>query len=240
MVVTRRTFLPLLLVAVFLTFGTVSVFAKDKDTTSPVNGVSTGSSTNTSNCDPLHPTPTNLVCTFAVNGSYSAMGIGSGTYSGTTTIDYTKYGTAGKDPNGGGACTPVTGSITFTKSPGNTLTTTLAPSSKVCETGAAGSPHHTYLVLTITGGTGQFHGATGTINSTGISTDDPSNARLHHDMATLTGSITLEHGNNGHGCGNDGHENGKGNGGDDNGNDHCGSDHGDGNDDNGGDNEQVT
>jgi hypothetical protein len=60
--------------------------------------------------------------------------------------------------------------------------------------------------------------------------DVAGNPGKHTDSATLSGSITLEHGN-GHGCGNDGHDNGKGNGGDDNGNGHCGSDHGNGGDD---------
>ncbi len=232
-----------MLVAVFLTFGTVSVFAKDKgkekDTTSQVSGTSTGTSTVTN--PPTSPTDPNgcapntgggKVCHFDVSGTFTASPLGTGTYAGKVTLDYHSYTATNR-------CATASGTITFTNTAtGDKLYTMIDPTrSNVCET-ATPTIHSEDLVLIITGGTGQFAGATGTIMSKGTTID--AEPGMHTDSATLTGSITLEHGNNGHGCGNDGHDNGKGNGGDDNGNGHCGSDHGDGHDDNGGDNQQVT
>ena len=232
-----------MLVAVFLTFGTVSVFAKDKgkekDTTSQVSGTSTGTSTVTN--PPTSPTDPNgcapntgggKVCHFDVSGTFTASPLGTDTYAGKVTLDYNQYNTTT-------GCTPATGTITFTNAAGDKVYTTLGSGSQVCETNPPSAVHTENLVLNIMGGTGQFAGATGTIMSKDSTTDVPKNPGKHTDSAMLTGSISFEHGNNGHGCGNDGHDNGKGNGGDDNGNGHCGSDHGDGHDDNGGDNEQV-
>lgn len=228
--VTRRTFLPLLLVAVFLTFGTVSVFAKDKDSTTPVSGSSAGMSQITN--PPTTPTDPNgcapntgggKICHFDVSGTFTASPLGSGTYTGTVTLDYNSYTTASP-------CATATGTITFTNAAGDKVHTMLAPGSKVCETTPPSAVHNETLILKITGGTGQFEDATGTIHSDGTTMDVAGNPGKHTDSATLSGSITLEHGN-GHGCGNDGHDNGKGNGGDDNGNGHCGSDHGNGGDD---------
>lgn len=231
--VTRRTFLPLLLVAVFLTFGTVSVFAKDKDTTSPVSGHSMGTSTVTN--PPSSPTDPNgcapntgggKICKFNVSGTFTAAPLGTGTYTGMVTLDYNQYNQTTR-------CTPATGNITFTNAAGDKVFTTLGSGSQVCETTPPSAVHTEKLVLNITGGTGQFAGATGTIMSNGSTVDVVGNPGQHTDSATLTGSISLEHGNNGHGCGNDGHDNGNGNGGDDNGHGHCGPDHGNGHGDNG-------
>ena len=202
----RRLLAFLAIVATLAMLSATAVSAKDH--TATVNGSSSGTTKNTNGCDPAAPHPTLLLCTFNVHGTYHATGIGSGSYSGKTQVDYAQYGKAGHDPNGGGNCTAVTGKITFKQSEDNTLKTTLAPGSKVCETSTPGV-HHTYLVLTITGGTGRFEGATGAINSNGTSTDDAKTAGLHHDTALLGGNITLHHdggdsGDNGnHGDGGD-------------------------------------
>ncbi len=231
MVVTRRTFLPLVLIAFLLTFGTSSVLAKDKDVTTPVSGSSVGTSTITN--PPLTPTDPNgcapntgggKVCHFDVSGTFTASPLGTGTYTGKVTLDYNTYTTANP-------CAAATGNIMFTNAAGDKVYTTLGPGSKVCETNPPSAVHTENLILKITGGTGRFAGATGTIHSDGMTMDVPGNPGKHTDSATLSGSITLEHGN-GHGCGNDGHNNGHGNGGDDNGNGHCGDDHGEGNGDN--------
>lgn len=234
MVVTRRTFLPLLLIAILLTFGTSSVLAKGKnnDGTSPVNGASMGTSqvTNPATCNPPSQNPNFLVCNFNVTGTYTATTsplAPAGTYSGNVTLDYHSY--TATNP-----CATATGTITFTNAAGDKVYTTLAPGSKVCETNPPSAMHTENLVLKITGGTGQFAGATGTIMSKGSTTD--TGPGMHADSATLTGSITLERGNNDHGCGNDGHNNGHGNDGNDNGDGHCGPDHGNGHGDNGDDN----
>ncbi|MGI8858023.1 MAG: hypothetical protein ACR2JW_19975 [Thermomicrobiales bacterium] len=234
MVVPRRTFLPLLLIALLLTLGTSSVLAKDKDkdATSPVSGASMGASqvTNPTTCNPPSQNPNFLVCNFDVSGTYTAnppLGP-AGTYSGHVTLDYHSYTAANR-------CATASGTITFTNTAtGDKLNTTIDPAhSQVCETG---NPvvHSENLVLKITGGTGAFTGATGTIMSNGSTTDVAGNPGQHTDSATLTGSITLEHGK-GTGCGNDGHNNGHGNGGDDNGHGNCGNDHGDGHGGDGGD-----
>jgi hypothetical protein len=198
----RRLLSLLAIVATLAMLSATTVLAKDHTVT--VNGTSSGTSTvvitpaRTCNPVPTVVNPTDYLCTFAVAGSYTASGIGSGTYHGTTMIDYGNglYGSAGLGP---GPCTPVTGAITFEQSPGNTLTTTLGAGSKVCETSPASTVHNTHLVLDITGGTGKFHGATGTILSDGTSTDDATTAGLHHDQAQLSGHVTLRHGD-----GNDG------------------------------------
>jgi len=238
MVVTRRTFLPLLLIAILLTFGTSSVLAKgkDNDVTSPVNGTSMGTSQVTnppsSATDPNGCAPNTgggKICHFNVSGTFTASPLGTGTYAGMVTLDYNQY-------NATTRCTPATGNITFTNAAGDKVYTTLAPGSQVCETNPPSAVHTENLVLKITGGTGQFAGATGTIMSNGSTVDVVGNPGKHTDSATLTGSITLERGNNGHGCGNDGHNNGHGNDGNDNGDGHCGPDHGNGHGDNGDDN----
>lgn len=241
MIVSRRTLIPLFLIAVLLTFGTASVLAKDtdKDTdgTVPVNGASNGVSQLTN--PPTSPTDPNgcapitggKICKFDVSGTFTASPLGTGTYAGKITLDYSSYTTAHP-------CATATGNITFTTATGDTVTTQLAPGSEVCETTPASSVHTTHFLLNITGGTGQFTDATGTITSNGTTTDTttPSTGKSV-DSSTLTGSISLENGTNGHGCGNDGHNNGKGNDGKDNGFGHCAPHHdnGQGNDDNGGD-----
>lgn len=192
----RRVLTLLAIVATLAMLSATVVLAKDKDHTVPVSGSSSGTSTvvitPARTCNPVPPVvhATDLLCTFTVDGRYSASGIGSGAYHGTTMIDYTQYGSAGLGP---GACTPVTGSITFQKSPGNTLTITLGAGSRVCDTSPASTVHNTHLVLDITGGTGRFAGATGTILSDGTSTDDAASAGLHHDQAHLSGQVTLNH-----------------------------------------------
>jgi len=236
MVVTRRTFLPLLLISILLTFGTSSVLAKDKGVTTSVMGTSTGTSTltnagnNPGMCNPPSQNPALFICTFTVSGTYMAnppLGP-AGTYSGNVTLDYHSYTATNR-------CATASGTITFTNTAtGDKLSTMIDPAhSQVCETGTP-AIHSENLVLKITGGTGQFAGATGTIMSKGSTTD--TGPGMHADSATLTGSITLERGNNDHGCGNDGHNNGHGNDGNDNGDGHCGPDHGNGHGDNGDDN----
>ena len=197
----RRLLTLFAVLAAVAALGATTALAKGDDTVT-VSGSSSGTSTNTNGCDPASPHSTLLLCTFSVQGKFSVEGIGAGTYSGMTAIDYAQYGTAGTE--NGHPCTPITGSITFKKSAGSTFTTTLAAGSKICETGGAGAPHTTHLILTITGGTGRFHGITGTILSNGVSTDDPTVAGLHHDSARLSGQVTLHEGDgDGHGSGDD-------------------------------------
>jgi len=239
MVVTRRTFLPLVLLVVLLTFGTSSVLAKNDsgtDVTTPVSGTSTGTSQVTN--PPSSPTDPNgcapntgggKICHFDVSGTFTASPLGTGTYAGTITLDYNSYTAANP-------CATATGHITFTNAAGEKVFTTLAPGSKVCETTPPSAVHTTHLILKIMGGTGPFAGASGTIYSDGTTTDTttPSTGKSV-DASTLTGSISLEKGDD-HGCGNDDHNHGKGNDGSDNGHGHCGPDHGDGHgDDHGGD-----
>jgi hypothetical protein len=209
----RRLLALLAIVATLAMLSATTALAKDHPVT--VNGTSSGTSTvvitPARTCNPVPPVanpPTDLLCTFTVAGSYHASGIDSGTYHGTTMIDYGQYGSAGSGP---GPCTPVTGSITFEKSHGNTLTTMLGAGSKVCDTSPASNVHNTHLVLTITGGTGKFHGATGTILSDGTSTDDATTAGLHHDQAQLSGQVAPGH-NDGDGHGDDGDNGGHGHG----------------------------
>lgn len=243
MTVSRRTLIPLFLIVVLLAFGTTSVLAKDngrdKDTDAAVsvNGTSTGMSQVTN--PPASPTDPNgcapntgggKICNFDVSGTFTAAPLGSGTYAGKITLDYSPYTAAHP-------CATATGTITFTAATGDTITTKLAPGSEVCETIPASSVHTTHFLLSITGGTGRFEDATGVIHSDGTTTDTttPSTGKST-DSSTLTGSISLEGGDE-HGCGNDGHNNGKGNGGRDNGFGRCGPHHdnGHGDDDNGGD-----
>ncbi len=167
------------------------------------------------------------VCKFSVSGTFTASPLGTGTYAGMVTLDYNTYTVANP-------CAAATGNITFTNAAGDKVFTTLGPGSKVCETTPPSTVHTENLILNITGGTGHFAGATGTIKSNGTTTDVAGNPGKHTDSATLTGSITLEHGNS-NGCGNNGHNNGHGNNGDDNGRGNCGDDHGDGHGGDGGD-----
>jgi hypothetical protein len=193
----RRLLTVLAMVATLAMLSATAVVAKDQ--TYAVSGSSSGTSTlvitPARTCSPVPPVvnPTDLLCTFAVTGAYQASGIGAGTYHGTTMINYGLYGQAG---NGPGPCTAVTGSLTFEQSPGNTLTTTLGSGSRVCETVPASTVHNTNLVLDITGGTGRFMTATGTILSDGTSTDDAQVSGLHHDNAALSGKASV-HGDGG-------------------------------------------
>jgi hypothetical protein len=228
MMVVRRTFLPLMLIAILLAFATSSVLAKekdqgkDKDFTSQVTGNSAGTSTltNPSTCNPPSGNLALFICNFDVMGTYTAnppLGP-AGTYSGHATLDYHSYSATSP-------CATASGAITFTNTAtGDQLFTMIDPThSQVCEIAGMPTIHSETLALVITGGTGIFADASGTIMSNGQTTD--TGPGTHADRATLTGSIMVERGN-GRGCGNDGHDNGKGNNGEDNGYGHCGNGHG--------------
>jgi hypothetical protein len=137
----------------------------------PVIGHSAGSSTATGH-------PSTYVYTFDVEGDFRASPIGAGTYEGTITLDYSTYTTASP-------CASVTGKITFTDVLGNTIVTSV--SGMECETTPYNPDIHlSELVLTITGGTGPYENANGTIDSDGMTTGTgPS----YTDEAMLSGTI---------------------------------------------------
>lgn len=213
MSVPRRMLTACIVMAIALMLGGTSVFAKGHDDATPVNGTSSGTSTltNPSTCNPPSGNPALFICNFDVMGTYSGTPIGTGTYSGTITLDYHSYTATNH-------CATATGTITFKNADGNQLVTMLGPGSQVCETAVA-TVHSSHLVLKITGGTGVFKHASGTIISNGTTTD--TGPGTHADSATLTGSITL-HGN--HGEGNDDGEGGGNDGGHHDGGNHEGGD----------------
>jgi len=236
MVRVRRLIFPFILLFLLTGFGSSAVLADKhkagddsngdgKTFTMQVTGNASGTArlTNPGACSPN--TGGGKICEFDVSGTYQAS-FGAGTYSGHVTLNYATY--TMQNP-----CATATGTITFTNANGGTITTTLAPGSKVCETTPPSTVHNATFILNVTGGTGVFEGATGTINANGTTNDTPGQPGMHTDTFVLTGTLTTRHAvDNGKRCGNDGKNNGNGNDGKDNGFGDCKAKHGD-NDDQG-------
>ena len=140
-----------------------------------VSGTSSGTSTATGH-------PSFFVYNFDVSGIFKARPIGPGTYAGSVTLDYSNYTTASP-------CADVTGTITFTDAAGHQINTTV--SGTECETTPYNADIHlSDLVLTITGGTGTYRDASGTIDSTGTTTGITS---PYSEEAKLSGTICIPH-----------------------------------------------
>jgi hypothetical protein len=133
-------------------------------------------------CNPPAPTmPSDLICQFDDQGTFTLKPGVKGSYAGQTTVDYNVYTSA--QP-----CGQVSGNLDF-QGNGGTIQTTVDPTqSRVCETSDP-AVHTTYLVLDITGGTGRFAGATGTIISTGTTTRRDSSS-VYDEQADLSAMIS--------------------------------------------------
>lgn len=133
-------------------------------------------------CDPTAPapTPSDLICDFDTAGTFTLTEIGTGTYTGTTRLDWSGY--TAEAP-----CAEVTGTMVLTATEG-TLTLAIEDTSTVCETG---NPlvHASALDLTVVSGTGEWAGATGTLTTEGtltLNTETGVYAEEHEVSGTLS------------------------------------------------------
>lgn len=133
-------------------------------------------------CNPTAPAaPSDLICDFDIVENFTLTDLGTGTYTGTTRLDWSIY--TGAEP-----CAELTGTTTLTSDEG-TITLSILDSSRVCET-ASPTVHSFEMDATVTGGTGAYAGATGTFSGTGTLT--ARDAPTVYDMAQqLSGSVVV-------------------------------------------------
>ena len=119
-------------------------------------------------------------CTVGATGTAMTSHLGSGPYTSSLTIDYTRAFSNGD----GGSCAPASGSGTITAANGDTLDQT--ETGTVCEVGHTGLnvPHTFRGTYTNTGGTGRFASASGggTVNGS----DDGSGNTSYQETGTIS------------------------------------------------------
>lgn len=152
-----------------------------------------GTASGTATAQPAEPgvaecTPTagptdaeDFVCDFDVAGTFDLGDIGTGTYTGVNRLDWSIY--TGSEP-----CAELVGTYQLTTADG-TLEITFDDSSRVCET-ADPDVHESTVSATVSGGTGAFAGATGTLSGTGTmeAVTAPTSYTTELDV---TGTITV-------------------------------------------------
>jgi hypothetical protein len=130
-------------------------------------------------------------CTESIAGTVNGTPIHQGTYNGTLTIDYGEATSNGQ----GGFCAPAAGPVTLTDSqdPGNSITK--QETGQVCEVGATGPnvPHSFSGTWAITGGTGEYSGATGS-GTVRASEASDGTTTTHEDGTFTYPAETGEHG----------------------------------------------
>lgn len=127
--------------------------------------------------------PEDFVCDFDVAGTFNLTGgLGTGTYDGEFRLDWSIY--TSSDP-----CAEVVGTMTLTAA-GGTVELAVANTSRVCETSDP-AVHDATLNATVTGGTGAYAGATGTLTSTGTLEAQDLLGQEYTAEATMTGTITV-------------------------------------------------
>ena len=175
-----------LIIGLLLSVALVAIPALAAAATSPFTGTTSGTATAQTPepaalCNPQAPTvPADYICDFDLAGTFTLTNLGTGTYTGTTRLDWSIY-------TGSAPCAELTGSMVLTNALG-TVTLNMLNTSRVCET-ASPTQHASTMNATITGGTAAYVGATGTV--TGVGTLDAQQTPGVYDAAqTLTGSIT--------------------------------------------------
>jgi hypothetical protein len=175
-----------LITGLLLSVALVAIPALAAAATSPITGTSSGTATAqapeaAASCDPQSPSvPADFICDFDIAGTFTLTNLGTGTYTGTTRLDWSIY-------TGAAPCAELTGTMVLTNAQG-TVTLNMLNTSRVCET-ASPTQHTSTMNATITGGTGAYVGATGTV--TGLGTLDAQATPGVYDAAqTLAGSIT--------------------------------------------------
>jgi hypothetical protein len=176
-----------LIIGLLLTVALVAIPAMAVAATVTVTGSSTGTATAQPTepaalCDPTAPDSSEeLVCDFDIAGTFTLTTLGTGTYTGTTRLDWSIY--TGAEP-----CAEMTGTMVLTTADG-TLTLTMADTSRVCET-ADPDVHTTTMDATITGATGAYVGATGTFTGDGTTTSVDGVVSYSAEQ-DLSGSVVL-------------------------------------------------
>ena len=138
-----------------------TVLAKSKGTDRPFHGVATGTSTVTGGP---------AVFSTTVTGTFKASHLGKGTYTGSSTQDWSGADYSGFPfPN---PCGVVDGTITLTAANGDMVEGDIdVTASTVCEVAPFNNlAYASTLVIDITGGTGRFVSATGRFTSTSTHT----------------------------------------------------------------------
>jgi hypothetical protein len=166
--------------AVFLALPSL-VLAATLTVNGSVTGTMTASApTPSALCTPtgFNPSPENR-CNFTAAGSFSDTALGTGTHAGSLTLDWSMNTATG--------CRIVSGTIIFSPvGGGSSLSTNVdATTSRVC--GGGLTPHPMTLELDVTGGTGTFTGATGTLTATGTVVEPFGAYSL-----VITGSVTTQ------------------------------------------------
>ena len=142
-----------LIIGSLLTVALVAIPATAAAATFTVTGSSSGTATAQPTepaalCDPTAPdSPEELVCDFDIAGTFTLTTIGTGTYTGSTRLDWSIY--TGTEP-----CAEMTGTMVLTTVDGS-LTLDIADTSRVCET-ADPDVHDTSMSASIIGATGDY------------------------------------------------------------------------------------
>lgn len=172
----------------FVVAASPDALAKKGGNDTPFNGSGSGTTTTFFVGDP------DVTYTSDSNGTLIGNKIGNATYSIIAAQDWNDA-TFG---DGGTPCAHSSGDVTITAADGSEVFGTFGGEFNTCETGDPGTFTST-LVIEITGGTGRFEGASGTMTSEGTSVCaaeagpddcDPLGA-LFNDTSTWTGSINF-------------------------------------------------
>ena len=133
-------------------------------------------------CNPTAPVdPADYICDFDLAGTFDMTELGTGTYTGSTRLDWSIY--TGPEP-----CAELTGTMVLTNAEGS-ITVEMLDTSRVCETDDPGE-HTSSMDATVVSGTGAYLGATGTF--TGDGTLFATETAGEYDAAQdLVGSVTV-------------------------------------------------
>ena len=134
-------------------------------------------------CDTASPTQaSDYVCDSTVGGPFTLTELGTGTYAGDVQLDWSIY--TGTEP-----CAEASGTVTFTNG-ADSITTTLASTSRVCESQPASNTYTMALQSNVTAGTGRFASATGNLDTLGnlVKTATPGQFTI---TEAIQGSVTV-------------------------------------------------
>lgn len=179
----RPRFITGLLLAIALVAIPAMAAAATLNVTGTTSGTATAQApTADASCDPQSPAvPADFICDFDIAETFTLTELGTGTYTGSTRLDWSIY--TGSEP-----CAELTGTTTLANTEG-TISISILDTSRVCET--ASPDQHTFEAdATVVSGTGAYAGATGAF--TGIGTlDAHPTPGVYDTTQALTGTITV-------------------------------------------------
>lgn len=178
---------PRLITGLLLAVALVAIPAMAAAATLNVTGTTSGTATAQAptadaSCDPQSPAvPADFICDFDIAETFTLTELGTGTYTGSTRLDWSIY--TGAEP-----CAELTGTTTLTNSEGS-ITVSILDTSRVCET--ASPDQHTFEVdATVIAGTGAYAGATGTFSGIGT-LDAQQTPGVYDTTQAVTGTIEV-------------------------------------------------